>query len=162
METTSTFVTMLEQFIDELELTFPTETKIKVYRNSFEMMRKTNPRKLVSLFVDTVSPYSAQISQKDESIMLDETMPLNKELNLKHIWSSPNCTPNTKQAIWAHLNTLLMFGSAISQIPAGLMKGIEQLASQYSDQLEQQEQNGQLDPQALLAGMSQMLQIKPN
>ena len=62
METTSTFVTMLEQFIDELELTFPTETKIKVYRNSFEMMRKTNPRKLVSLFVDTVSPYSAQIS----------------------------------------------------------------------------------------------------
>lgn len=151
--TIGSFISMMENFIDELTITFPTETKIKVYKNSFDMMRKTNPRKILDVFMESVSPYSNQIMNKDESIMMDDTIPLNKELNLKSIWTSANITNNTKDAIWAHLNTLLMFGTTIRNIPPGLMKGIEQLAQQYSGEMSE----NSLDPAMLLSGMQSMM-----
>lgn len=151
--TIGSFVMMMEQFIDELSMTFPKETKLKVYKNSFDMLKKTNPRKVLTVFMDNVSPYSQQIMSKDETIMLDDTIPLNKELNLKSIWQSSDITENTKEAIWAHLNTLLMFGTTINNIPAGLMKGIEQLASQYSSEMSE----NMIDPSMLLSGMQSMM-----
>lgn len=147
------FITMMEQFIDELMITFPNETKIKVYKNSFDMLKKTNPRKVLTLFLDAVSPYTQQIMNKDESIMLDDSIPLNAELNLKGIWESPTTTSNTKDAIWAHLSTLLMFGSTIQNIPTGLMQGIEQLAQQYAEQMDE----STLDPNMLLNGVQSMM-----
>jgi hypothetical protein len=151
--TIGSFISMMENFIDELAITFPTENKIKVYKNSFDMLKKTNPRKVLDVFLENVSPYSNQIVNKDESIMLDDTIPLNKELNLKSIWVSPSITENTKEAIWAHLNTLLMFGTTIQSIPSGLMKGIEQLAQQYSGEMSE----NTLDPSMLLSGMQSMM-----
>ena len=147
------FISMMEQFLDELHTTFPNETKIKVYKNSFDMLKKTNPRKILTLFVDTVSPYSQQIMSKDESIMLDDSIPLNAELNLKGIWNDPTITSNTKEAIWAHLSTLLMFGTTIQNIPTGLMQGIEQLAQQYSGQID----DSTIDPTMLLSGVQSMM-----
>lgn len=147
------FISMMDQFIEELLITFPGETKIKVYKNSFDMLKKSNPRKVLSLFVDTVSPYTQQIMSKDESIMLDSSIPLNAELNLKGIWESPATTANTKEAIWAHLSTLLMFGTTIQNIPTGLMQGIEQLAQQYSGQMDE----NAIDPTMLLSGVQSMM-----
>jgi hypothetical protein len=144
---------MMEQFIDELSMTFPTENKIKVYKNSFDMMKKTNPRKILDIFLENVSPYSTHIMNKDESIMMDDSIALNRELNLKGIWESKDITNNTKEAIWAHLNTLLMFGTTISNIPSGLMKGIEQLAQQYSGEMSA----NTLDPAMLLTGVQSMM-----
>lgn len=151
--TIGSFVTMMEQFIDELYMTFPKETKIKVYKNSFDMLKKTNPRKVLSVFMEHAGPYSQQIMNKDESVMLDDTIQLNKELNLKAIWQSPETTANTKEAIWAHLNTLLMFGTTIQSIPSGLMQGIEQLAQQYSGEMSE----NTLDPSMLLSGVQSMM-----
>jgi hypothetical protein len=151
--TIGSFIMMMEQFIDELVITFPKETKIKVYKNSFDMLKKTNPRKVLNVFLENVGPYSQQIMNKDESVMLDDSVPLNRELNLKSIWESPETTPNTKEAIWAHLNTLLMFGTTIGNIPSGLLKGIEQLASQYSGEMA----GSSIDPSMLLSGMQSMM-----
>lgn len=151
--TIGSFITMMEQFIDELSITFPNETKIKVYKNSLDMLKKTNPRKVLNVFLEHVGPYSQQIMNKDESVMLDDTITLNKELNLKAIWQDPSITTNTKEAIWAHLNTLLMFGTTIQSIPPGLMQGIEQLAQQYSGQMSE----NTLDPSMLLSGVQSMM-----
>lgn len=151
--TIGSFITMMEQFIDELSITFPNETKIKVYKNSLDMLKKTNPRKVLNVFLEHVGPYSQQIMNKDESVMLDDTITLNKELNLKAIWQDPSITTNTKEAIWAHLNTLLMFGTTIQSIPSGLMQGIEQLAQQYSGQMSE----NTLDPSMLLSGVQSMM-----
>jgi hypothetical protein len=151
--TIGSFITMMEHFIDELALTFPSETKIKVYKNSFELLKKSNPRKILAVFMEHVGPYSEQIMNRDEALMLDASIPLNQELNLKSVWESPGITPNTKEAIWAHLNTLLMFGTTISNIPSGLMQGIEQLAHQYADQMG----DSMLDPSMLLSGVQSMM-----
>jgi hypothetical protein len=151
--TIGSFIAMMEQFIDELALTFPSETKIKVYKNSFDLLKKSNPRKILTVFMEHVGPYSQQIMNKDESVMLDGSIPLNQELNLKSIWESPGTTPNTKEAIWAHLNTLLMFGTTISNIPSGLMQSIEQLAQQYSGQIGE----NTIDPNMLLSGVQSMM-----
>ena len=151
--TIGTFMSMMEQFIDELIMTFPKENKLKVYKNSFDMLRKTNPRKILNVFLENVTPYSQQIVNKDESIMLDDTISLNQELNLKSIWLSPDITNNTKEAIWAHLNTLVMFGTTINSIPPGLMQSIEKLAQQYSGEMSE----NTIDPSMLLSGMQSMM-----
>lgn len=151
--TIGSFIVMMDQFIDELSMTFPKETKIKVYKNSFDMLKKTNPRKVLDVFLEHLSPYSQQIMDKDESVMLDDTILINKELNLKAIWQAPETSSNTKEAIWAHLNTLLMFGMTIQNIPSGLMQGIEQLAQQYSGEMSE----NTLDPSMLLSGVQSMM-----
>lgn len=151
--TIGSFITMMEHFINELALTFPSETKIKVYKNSFDMLKKSNPRKILQVFMETVGPHSNQIMNKDEALMLDESIPLNQELNLKSVWESTDITPNTKEAIWAHLNTLLMFGTTINNIPSGLLQGIEQLAQQYASQMD----DSTIDPNMLLSGVQSMM-----
>lgn len=153
--TLGTFITMMDQFIHEMIATFPDETKLRVYGNSFDMMKKSNPRKILNLFMESTGPYAQQIMNKDESILLDDTIPLVTELNLKHIWTSPMITDTTKDAIWAHLNTLLMFGTTISNIPAGLMQGIEKLAVDYAAQMGD---SPSMDPQMLMAGLQSMMQ----
>ena len=153
--TLGTFIMMMEQFISEMISSFPNESKLKVYSNSFDLMKKSNPRKILQLFMDSVSPYTQAIIARDDSIMMDETIPLNRELNLKHIWQSPGITPATKDAIWSHMNTLLMFGTTLQNIPSELMSGIEQLASQYSSQMGDSANN--IDPNLLMSGLQSMM-----
>jgi len=155
--TLGTFMTLMEQFISEMVSTFPDEHKLRLYANSFEMMKKTNPRKIMELFMESLSPYSQQIIDRDESIMLNESIPLNKELNLKHIWESPGITDATKDAIWSHMNTLLMFGTTIQSIPSDLMNSIESLASQYASQMEGSSGDSQMNPAMLLSGLQSMM-----
>lgn len=153
--TLGTFIMMMEQFISEMIASFPNEGKLKVYSNSFDLMKKTNPRKILQLFMDSVAPYTQAIISRDESVMLDDTIPLNRELNLKNIWQSPGITDSTKEAIWSHMNTLLMFGTTLQNIPTELMSGIEQLASQYSSQMGDSANN--IDPNLLMSGLQSMM-----
>jgi hypothetical protein len=153
--TLGTFIMMMEQFISEMISSFPKESKLKVYSNSFDLMKKTNPRKILQLFMDSVAPYTQSIIYRDESVMLDDTIPLNRELNLKNIWQSPDITDSTKEAIWSHMNTLLMFGTTLQNIPSELMSGIEQLASQYSSQMGDSANN--IDPNLLMSGLQSMM-----
>lgn len=152
--TLSTFIAMMEQFLNEMIATFPNETKLCVYGNSFNMIKSSNPRMVLEMFMDSVGPYSQQIMSKDESVMLDTSIPLCNSLNLPHLWTSPGITDNTKEAIWAHLNTLLMFGTTINTIPSGLMSGIEKLAAEYSAQMGN---SPDMDPQMLMTGLQSML-----
>jgi len=151
--TLGTFIMMMEQFISEMVATFPNEAKLRVYSNSFDMIKKTNPRKVLELFMESVAPYTQKIINRDDSMMMDDTIPLNKELNLKKIWESPGITDSTKDAIWSHLNTLLMFGTTLQNIPSELMSSIEKLASQYSGSVKE----SGIDPNLLMSGLQSMM-----
>ena len=152
--TLGTFIAMMDQFINEMIATFPNESKLRVYGNSFNMIKKSNPRKILELFMESVGPFTQQIMAKDESVMLDSQIPLCDELNLPHIWTTPGITNSTKEAIWAHLNTLLMFGTTINNIPSGLMSGIEKLASDYASQMGD---SPEIDPKMIMAGLQSMI-----
>jgi hypothetical protein len=156
MSGVASFNCMLEQFINELKECFPKEKKVALYANSFEMLKKNNPRKCMTAFMNALSPYKDRINARDESLMSDDTIDLVKELNLKTIWKSDACTDNTKQAIWSHLQTLLVFGDTLQSIPSGLMSGIEKLAAEYASQMDESQMEN-IDPSVLLQNMQKMM-----
>ncbi len=88
MSGVASFNSMLEQFISELKECFPNEKKIAVYANSFELLKKNNPRKCMTTFMDVVSPYKDRINAQDETLMSDNSIDLVKELNLAGIWKT--------------------------------------------------------------------------
>jgi hypothetical protein len=158
MTTLSTFITMMDQFLVELQETFPEETKIKVYYNSFELMKSNNPRKVLDTFMTKVSPYASMITSKDEKLFASGVDILG-DLDISKLWNS-GISENTKNAIWAHLNTLYLFGTTLNVIPDNLMSSIEHLAQQYASQIDPDQVNN-IDPSALLAGVQGMLNNGP-
>jgi len=147
---------MLEQFISELNECFPNEKKIAVYASSFEILKKSNPKKCMETFMNAVSPHKDRINSQDETLMVDESIGLVKELNLVNIWKDEACTGNTKQAIWSHLKTLIIFGETLQTIPSGLMSGIEKLASDYASQIDDKQLDS-IDPKFLLNNMHKLM-----
>jgi hypothetical protein len=67
MATLGAFNDMMAQFLSELQKTFPEEPAIKRYITSFELMKSTNPRKILDMFMMHVAPFQGQIMAKDEA-----------------------------------------------------------------------------------------------
>jgi hypothetical protein len=134
MSSVSTFISMFDHFLGDLESTFPNHKKFKAYRMKYDMLKETNPRLVMTTFLDHVQPLSSYIQNRDESIIENDSVKFLVDLDIKALWASSDMTQNTKDAIWAHLSTLLFFGSTISGIPDNVMQSIESLASQYASE----------------------------
>ena len=152
MTSVSAFNDMMAQFLNELKTTFPEEKAIKKYNVAFDLMRQSNPKKCVEVFMETVGPYADRISRKDETL-ISEKIKLIEDLNLDKYWT-PDLADATKGAIWNYLQTLHMLGATITAIPADTMSGIEQLAQKCAGQVSE---TGKLDEKALMSGVSGLL-----
>ena len=130
--TISAFNEMMGQFLNELVQTFPEEPAMKKYRNTFELFKDTNPRKIMETFVTSIGPYSNQIMQKDETFFLNSQIDVISDLNIGKHWNN-DLSLNTKNAIWQYLQTLYTLGSTINTIPASALGQIEQVAQQVAD-----------------------------
>ena len=136
MSITQAFISVLEEFLDELRKTFPEEKKLKVYYNSFQTMKKTNPKVILEGFMKEVSKHSDKIVNKDESYFLEGDDEFLKELNVKKWWT-PDLSQNTKDAIWQYMNTLYILGTTITSIPNELLSTIENVAEKCASDMEQ-------------------------
>ena len=146
---------MMESFISELVMTFPEEKRIKKYQASFEILRKTNPRKCVESFIKAVAPHASYINEKNDAFMSIEIDFL-KDINIKKYWTE-DLSQNTKDAIWQYVQTLYMLGTTIVSIPADTLSAIERIAEQCAGQLQMSGENGQFDEKALMSTMSGLL-----
>ncbi len=136
---------MLEQFITELETTFPEEKAFKKYHTSFDIMRAANPRKCVDAFMKGAGNYSNQIMQKDDSFFSDfDELPINKYWN-------DELSEGTKNAIWQYLQTLNILGMTIKTIPADMLSMVEGAAAKCAESMQ-----GGGDEKSLMAGMSSL------
>ena len=157
MATTSTkaFNDMLEQFVQELIQTFPSEKCLKKYALKLDLLRKTNPKRCVTKFMKRIQPYGDQIMKKDESFFVNaEQVPeFMDELNIAANWTA-ELPQTTKDAIWQYLQTLYMLGMTITSIPPETMTMIEAIAKQCADKMGSGDAPG--DPQALMASLSGM------
>jgi len=153
MTSVTAFNDMLEQFIDELRQTFPGESGIKKYQASFEIFRKSNPRKCVETFMNAISPYANEITSKNEAFF-ERDLDFLKDLSIKSNWT-PDLSQTTKDAIWQYLQTLYMLGTTIVAIPADTLNMIEAMASQCADKL--QSGDGQIDEKALMSSVTGLL-----
>jgi len=129
MTSVGTFNTMLEQFLNELEQTFPEEKSFKKYHTSFDIMRKANPKKCVETFMKFMTPYSNQVMAKDEAVF--QNFP---ELEIGKYWTD-DLSENTKAVIWQYLQTLNILGMTITNIPGDMLNMVENVASQLADNM---------------------------
>jgi len=141
MTSVSAWNDMMEQFITELEQTFPEEKAIKKYKSSFELLRKSNPRKCIDAYMSGVGKYQEKVMNKDESFFLENDDSIIKELNLKKHWTD-TLSSKTKDAIWQYLQTLFVLGTTITMIPPDALNMIEDVAKKCAG-------DGKIDEKAL-------------
>ena len=88
MSSVSTFISMFDQFLSELETTFPTHGKFKSYRVKFDLLKETNPKLIMSTFLSHVQPLTTHIQNKDDGVILEDTVPFLVDLDIKSLWTS--------------------------------------------------------------------------
>ena len=156
MSSITAFNDMMGQFLMELHKTFPEEKGLKKYITAFELLRDTNPKKIVKKFMENVSPHVDKISARDESLFLDDSSNLDfiKALNIKECW--PKASEGTRSAIWQYIQTLYMLGTTITSIPAETLAMIENVAKQCADKMQSEGGEG-IDETQLMKSMQSML-----
>ena len=160
MSSVQAFISVMDEFLNELQKTFPEEKKIAVYYNSFKTMKKTNPRIILDSFMAEASKRADKITERDESYFLSGEDEFMNEINVKKWWTA-ELSQTTKDAIWQYINTLFVLGTTITSIPSNLLTTIEGVAEQCASQMEAggDDVNG-LKPENmenLLAGMQSMI-----
>jgi hypothetical protein len=145
MTSLSAWTEMLDNFLNELIETFPEETAMKKYKTSFELLRKTNPRKCIDTFMTSITPFQEHIMNKNEEFFMKDSNDFLKDLNIKKHWTT-ELSSNTKDAIWQYLQTLYILGTTITMIPAEALNMIESVATDCAANIQN---GGQLDPSAL-------------
>lgn len=155
MTSVTAFNDMMGQFLMELHKTFPEEKGLKKYITAFELVRDTNPKKIVNKFMDNIAPHVDKISARDESLFLEDSSDLDfiKALNIKQCW--PKASDNTKAAIWQYIQTLYMLGTTIKSIPPETLSMIENVAKQCAEKMEKDGEG--IDESQLMKSMQSML-----
>lgn len=120
------FVNLLVNFLEDLSLTFPELTDIRVSKNSIEMLRSINPRKILDGFMFYVAPYYKEIFNRNEDFFInieniqkdnhfqdlpdaDQKQNITKMLQLKGLWTQ--LSENSKTKIWKYFQALLKIGA---------------------------------------------------
>jgi hypothetical protein len=157
MSTVSAFNDMMEQFCGELIDTFPDEKSFKKYLMTIQLARKANPRKILTTYIECITPYSAKLMEKNESFFTEDAQKIDviNDLNITKIWT-PDLSENTKNAIWQYLQTLYILGTTISILPQDTLSMIESVAKQCVDQI------GEDGLQNSLGGIASILGKNPH
>ena len=132
MTSVEAFNEMLSQFIGELELTFPDVKNVKKYRDKFEAARKANIRLPMNKFLEAIAPHAQAVTARDESFLVGPQGFLTV-VGISGVWNE--CSDGTKDAIWQHIQSLLVLGQTISSLPADAMSAIESVAQKCADDL---------------------------
>ncbi|AGE55690.1 hypothetical protein ATCVMN08101_573R [Acanthocystis turfacea Chlorella virus MN0810.1] len=137
------FNTLALEFVQELSGVFPEEKAIADCLKNFASL---NPKQF---FLDTFGENRDLIVAKNDTLFDIVTIP---GIDAKALWSSVSDT--TKEAIWSYGSTLSMLATALDNTPKELMDGIETLAQEFSEKM----QNGELDMSTLFGDVMQRVQ----
>jgi hypothetical protein len=137
------FNTLAFEFVKELSGVFPEETLIADCVKNFDSL---HPKQF---FLDVFGEHRDLIAAKDEKLMDVVNIP---GIDTKALWNSVSDT--TKESIWAYGSTLSMLATALDNTPKELMDGIETLAQEFSEKM----QNGDLDMNTLFGDVMQRVQ----
>tara|TARA_Y100001970_G_C14055188_1_gene761167 strand:- start:197 stop:586 length:390 start_codon:yes stop_codon:yes gene_type:complete len=111
------FNNQLNSFVTELIKTYPQEYNFKVFKNTICLIQKVNPRKVLLLFIEYITPYKDKLLNRDESFFLDEnyTSIVQKTDNQENAWKLINqlklywkdTNNNNKDIIWKYFHQLI-------------------------------------------------------
>jgi predicted RecB family endonuclease len=153
--TVSAFNDMMQQFLDELVLTFPEEKSFVKYQATFSMIRKARPRSILENYMKSIGPVATQLMEKNESFFKEnsDSVPLLSDLNLAKIWTD-DLSQTTKEAIWKYLQTLYILATTITALPAETLSMIESVAEKCAKQMSEE---GLSSEEALMKNMSGLM-----
>ena len=153
--TVSAFNDMMQQFLDELVLTFPEEKSFVKFQASFSLVRKTRPRMVLENYMKSIGPVASQLMEKNETFFKENSddIPILKEMNLMKIWTDELST-TTKDAIWKYLQTMYILATTISALPAETLAMIESVAEKCAKQMTDE---GISSEEALMKNMASLM-----
>jgi hypothetical protein len=156
MATVKAFNDMMEQFLTELNLTFPENKSVIKFQAAFELARTTRPAAVLDNFMSSVKKYSKKIMTRDSTFITEDTKNIKglMDLDLAGIWE--NATDVTKDAIWQYLYTLVVLGTTITSLPKETLGMIEKMAESCATQI--QEGGGAGDLSSLMELMNTISQ----
>jgi hypothetical protein len=156
MASVGAFVSILEEFIDDLIKIYPNDEKVKKYKEYFESKKENEGKLLLDEFnASTSGEVGKMIVEKKSSFFKKSVFA--KKLNLHILYKE--MTPQTKQAVWQYVNTMYVLSTTINNIPSNLLSTIETMAEQCASQMSEgnNESNELPDMTTLLAGMQNMM-----
>lgn len=153
--TVSAFNDMMQQFLDELVLTFPEEKSFRKFQANFQLLRKTNPRSPLNSYMESITPYVNSIMQRDEAFFKDNSkdIPFLTQINIKGIWTD-ELAETTKNTIWQYLQTMYIIGTTIMSLPPETLSMIESVAQKCADEMTE---TGGTSEEVLMKNMSGLM-----
>lgn len=153
MTSLQAFNGLLENFVGELQKTFPDEEGLEYFADELKLLLKVNARAPLNLFMSALTPYTDMIMAKNPALF-DQPISLGEHLDLKKIWNAPGLSDNTKEALWQHIHTLFMLGTTIQYLPADMLSNIENAAKECAKRMENGEQ---LDMASMMSSVTGIL-----
>jgi hypothetical protein len=153
--TVNAFNEMMDQFLTELNLTFPTNKAVIKFQAAFELLRQTAPSQILDNFMGSVKPYGAKIMAKDDSFILVDSKDIDAlgGIDLGAMWEESSNT--TKSAIWQYVQTLFILGTTIKSFPKDTLTMIEQMAEKCAGQMKDVDASGAFSLMDLMNTISQ-------
>ena len=112
------FKQQIFSFIDELEILFPNEKKIKAYKEIFEACYKANPRQTCNKYWETVSPYREEILNQNKQFfqqcdISSETKEAKDALYFREIINKSDLDDEDLKPIWDYLAVLCVLSERV-------------------------------------------------
>ena len=159
MTSVKAFVTVQEEFVQELIRIFPDNKRVKAYNDKITELKETNPRELLDSFMNDMKTYGSQVTAQDIKLITHSESHTVKRLALKKLWCKMN--DETKKNVWQYLNTMYVLGTTINSVPDSLLASIEAMAEQCAGGLSKDSDGmgalQNMDFGSLMAGMQNML-----
>ena len=120
------FNKLLLNFVEDLILTFPEESKFEVFKNALIALQKVNPRKVHTIFSSNLESFKEHILNKNEQFFLNNeyTEILNQSndsvnineliIKLKSYWRNNTLSDENKEKIWKYLNNLIKLSDMVA------------------------------------------------
>lgn len=145
MTSVSAFNDMMDQFLTELNLTFPENKSVIKFQAGFEILRQTAPSKILDNFMGSVKPYGAKIMAKDDTFITDDSKNIDalSDIDLASMWTE--ASDGTKSAIWQYLHILFTLGTTIKTFPKETLSMIEQVAEKCASQMKDVDASSLMD-----------------
>jgi hypothetical protein len=155
MTTVGAFNEMMDQFLTELNLTFPENKGVIKFQSSFEVVKRTNPSHVLENFMACVKPYGKKIMAKDDTFITHDSKDIEflNDIDLNSMWDT--ASDSTKSAIWQYLHTLLILGTTIQSLPKDALNMIEDMAKKCANQMANAPGDGALSLMDLMNTISQ-------
>lgn len=120
----------LKAFMQELAQVFPEEKQIKLFLAGFDALVLLNPSGPLDMFIQSLGPHSALVMARDPALFDHLVFP--GGIDFGRLWRA-DLSPETRDAIWQHINTLLFVGMALRSLPPEMMQTIDVVGNMLKD-----------------------------